>query len=104
MLAGNTGAATVQGTNMYQRARAVSTSTSNMAIQAVMDREGKDLRRSREEIPDGLPPLEPAQAGAFPKRLFSEQHRDPVGVVLAVAHRGIARFQVADRLRVLQDL
>jgi hypothetical protein len=28
----------------------------------------------------------------------------PIGVVLVIAQRGIARFQVADRLRVFQDL
>jgi acetyl esterase/lipase len=56
--------------------------------------------RPPEEVPDSLAPLKPAQAGAFPQRVFGEQHRDPVGVIIAVTQGGIARFQVADRLRV----
>src|SRR5262249_25247063 len=35
---------------------------------------------------------------------FGEQLCDPVGVVLVVAQRRIARFEIADRLRVLQEL
>src|SRR5438046_876907 len=38
----------------------------DMAIQAVMDREGEDPGRSAEEAPDRLAPFEPAQTGAFP--------------------------------------
>ena len=38
------------------------------------------------------------------ERILGEQHCDPVGVVLVVAQGGIARFQVADRLGVLQGL
>src|SRR5205823_7721137 len=35
----------------------------DVAIQAVMDREGEDARRSPEEAPDRLPTFEPAEAG-----------------------------------------
>ena len=69
-----------------------------------MDREGENPRRTPEKTPDRLATFEPTQAGAFPYRVLGEQHGDPVGVVLLVAQGGIARFQVADRLGVLQSL
>src|SRR6266436_3167065 len=48
----------------------------DVAIQAVMDREGEDARRSLEETPDRLAPLEAAQRGAFPNGVLGEQTRD----------------------------
>jgi hypothetical protein len=59
-----------------------------------MDRKGEDTRCSPEEIPNCLAPFEPAQAGAFPNRVFGEQARYPIGVVLVIAQRGIARFRL----------
>src|SRR5262245_61603300 len=90
--------------NRYHLARAVSPSTSNMAIQAVMDREGEDRRGSPEATLDRFALLKPAEARAFPNRVLGEQICDPLGVVLVVAQRRIARFEIADRLRVLQQL
>src|SRR5215472_2563486 len=67
-----------------------------------MDREGEDARRSPEEVPDRVAPFEAAQRGTFPNRILGKQTGDPVGIVLVVAQRRIARLQVADRLRVLK--
>src|SRR5437762_8707895 len=42
------------------------------------------------------------ERGAFPNRVVGEQTGDAVGIVLVVAQRCVARFQIADRFRVLQ--
>src|SRR6516165_11033107 len=42
----------------------------DVAVQAVMDREGEDCRRSPKETSDCLAPFEPAQRRAFPNRVF----------------------------------
>src|SRR5437764_6915161 len=57
----------------------------DVAVQAVMDREGENPGRTPEKAPDRLTTFEPTQTGAFPYRILGEQHGDPVGVVLLVA-------------------
>src|SRR4051794_15435219 len=64
----------------------------DLAVQAVMDREGKDARRSAEEVPDRVAPFEAAQRGTFPNRILGEQTGNTVGIVLVVAQRSVARF------------
>ena len=57
----------------------------DVAVQAVMYREGEDARRSPEEVPDRVAPFEAAQRGTFPNRILGEQTGNPVGIVLVVA-------------------
>jgi hypothetical protein len=69
-----------------------------------VDREGENPGRATKEASDRFPPFELPEARAVPQRVVGEQRRDPIGVVLLVAQRRVARFQIADRLRVLQRL
>src|SRR5262249_27181915 len=64
----------------------------DVAVQAVMYREGEDARRSPEEGPDRVAPFEAAQRGEFPNRIRGEQTGNPVGTVLVVAQGGVACF------------
>src|SRR6516162_2146287 len=54
----------------------------DVAVQAVMYREGEDARRSPEEVPDRVAPFEAAQRGAFPNRILGEQTGNPVGIAI----------------------
>src|ERR1700724_1640086 len=46
----------------------------DVAVQAVMYREGEDARRSPEEVPDRVAPFEAAQRRTFPNRILGEQN------------------------------
>jgi hypothetical protein len=69
-----------------------------------MDRERKNARCPAEEAPYRLTPLKSAQGGTFPNCILGDQFRDSVGIVMVVVYRGVARFEITDRLGVPQRL
>ena len=76
----------------------------DMAVQAVMDREGENAGRATEEAANRLPPFEAAERRAFPECVFGEEGSDAVGVVLGVAQGGVLRLEVAYGFGVFQGL
>jgi hypothetical protein len=76
----------------------------NLPVEAVMDRKGKELRGTTEELPDGVPAFKPSQALAFPHRVLGKERRNALRVVLVIAIRRIPRLEVPDGVHVFQGL
>jgi len=76
----------------------------NLPVEAVMDRKGKELRGTTEELSDGVPAFKPSQALAFPHRVLGEERRNALWVVLVIAVGGIPRLEVPDGIDVFQGL
>ncbi len=76
----------------------------NLAIEAVVDRKGKELRGTTEKLSDRVPAFKPSQALAFPHRVLREERGKTVWAVLVIAIGRIPRLEVTDGVDIFQGL
>ena len=69
-----------------------------------MHGKGHQLAGAGKEFPDGLAALGIAQDAAVPDGILGKQRGQFLGVVVVVAGRGVARFELLDILDVRQSL
>jgi hypothetical protein len=69
-----------------------------------VDRKGKELRGTPEELPDRVSPFKPPEALAFPHRVLREERGNTVWIVLVITVGRVARLKVTDGVDVFQGL